>query len=156
MTKVSHSPGCYPEVLLNKKWNSMKSIPVLSSTIAALALLCLRIDAGLYRGRVVDAVTKQPIAGAFVTLKDIAVRADANGGFHIDAAGEQIGVRAYGYSRRWIDNNQLKQVGDDIELQPFRPKGLYLSFFGIGDRSLRQSALDLIDQTELNALVIDV
>lgn len=30
------------------------------------------------------------------------------------------------------------------------------AFFGIGNRRLRQSALDLIEATELNALVIDV
>jgi hypothetical protein len=134
----------------------MKSTLVLYSTLVAFVLLCPRVDAALDRGRVIDAVTKQPIEGAFVTSQDIAVRTDANGVFHIDGKGDQIGVRAYGYSRRWINTNQSKQVGQDIELAPFRPKALYLSFFGIGDRSLRQSALDLIDQTELNALVIDV
>jgi hypothetical protein len=41
-------------------------------------------------------------------------------------------------------------------LQPFTPKALYLTFYGIGDRSLRESALKLINETELNALVIDV
>jgi hypothetical protein len=33
---------------------------------------------------------------------------------------------------------------------------LYLSVFGIGSRTLREAALDLIEATELNALVIDV
>ena len=33
---------------------------------------------------------------------------------------------------------------------------LYLTYYGIGDRKLRNSALKLIDETELNALVIDV
>jgi hypothetical protein len=44
----------------------------------------------------------------------------------------------------------------EIHLQPFRPKALYLSFYGIGDRELRGAALKLLDETELNALVIDV
>lgn len=34
-------------------------------------------------------------------------------------------------------------------------KALYLSFFGIGSRELRDNALRLIDESELNALVID-
>ena len=44
----------------------------------------------------------------------------------------------------------------EIGLKPFAPKALYLSFYGIGDRGLRESALKLIETTELNALVIDV
>jgi hypothetical protein len=44
----------------------------------------------------------------------------------------------------------------EIRLVPFKPKALYLSFFGIGDRTLREAALKLIEETELNALVIDV
>jgi hypothetical protein len=41
-------------------------------------------------------------------------------------------------------------------LIPFTPKAVYLSFYGIGDRRLRESALGLLRETELNALVIDV
>jgi hypothetical protein len=41
-------------------------------------------------------------------------------------------------------------------LKLFAPKAVYLSFYGIGDHTLRESALHLIDTTELNALVIDV
>jgi hypothetical protein len=41
-------------------------------------------------------------------------------------------------------------------LVPVRPKALYLSVFGIGNRTLREGALELIETTELNALVIDV
>jgi hypothetical protein len=44
----------------------------------------------------------------------------------------------------------------EIKLVPFRSKAFYLSFFGIGDRTLRQAALKLIEETEINALVIDV
>jgi hypothetical protein len=39
---------------------------------------------------------------------------------------------------------------------PFVPKAVYLSVYGIGSRPLRSAALQLIDETELNALVIDV
>ena len=41
-------------------------------------------------------------------------------------------------------------------MEPFTPKALYLSFYGISASSLRKSALDLIDKTELNSLVIDI
>jgi hypothetical protein len=39
---------------------------------------------------------------------------------------------------------------------PVRPRALYLSVFGIGNRTLREAALELVETTELNALVIDV
>jgi len=43
-----------------------------------------------------------------------------------------------------------------VRLAPFLPKALYLSFYGIGSKSLRQAALALIRDAALNALVIDV
>jgi hypothetical protein len=39
---------------------------------------------------------------------------------------------------------------------PFSPKALYLSSFGLGARSIREPVICLLQQTELNALVIDV
>ena len=35
-------------------------------------------------------------------------------------------------------------------------KGVYLSYYGVGDRGIRGQVLDLLDRTELNAVVIDV
>ena len=35
-------------------------------------------------------------------------------------------------------------------------KGVYLSYYGIADRTIRSRVLDLVDRTELNAVVIDV
>ena len=43
-----------------------------------------------------------------------------------------------------------------IRLVPFAPKALYLTFYGVGERAIREPALNLIQHTELNALVIDV
>jgi hypothetical protein len=44
----------------------------------------------------------------------------------------------------------------EIGLRPFLPNALYLTFYGIGSRPLRESALKLAEQTSVNALVIDV
>jgi hypothetical protein len=65
-------------------------------------------------------------------------------------------VRAIGYRRAELALNGIAEEPLRVALRPFRPKALYLSFFGIGDRHLREQALALIDATELNALVIDV
>lgn len=108
-----------------------------------------------YGGEVVDAETGRPIGDAFVTLGNTVVRTDRDGRFRIGGSGDNLGIRAYGYGRGKVAVSD----GDEkapIMLQPFRPKALYLSFYGIGDRKLRESALRLIGETELNALVIDL
>jgi hypothetical protein len=101
-------------------------------------------------------MTGQPLEGAIVTLGDAVARTEANGAFQIRGTGLQLSARAYGYQRARVDlagrENGLQEIG----LKPFAPKALYLSFYGIGDRGLRDSALQLIETTELNALVIDV
>lgn len=87
-----------------------------------------------------------------MTLDSTVVRTDQNGRFHIAGKGDTLGVRAVGHLRRTVAPN----AAEPIELAPFTPKALYLSFYGVGSKALRGAALDLIASTELNALVIDV
>lgn len=46
--------------------------------------------------------------------------------------------------------------GQDSGPRPRTVKGLYLSYHGVGDRTIRGRVFDLLDRTELNAVVIDV
>ena len=103
-------------------------------------------------GQVVDAATGRPIAGASVTSDGDVVQSDAHGEFHLKA-GDPVRIRAPGYRRRDIPAAAQMPV---VALEPFSPRALYLSVFGVGNSRLRESALDLVDQTELNAVVIDV
>ncbi|MHB0887539.1 putative glycoside hydrolase [Acidithiobacillus sp.] len=102
-----------------------------------------------------DALTSKSIPGAFVTLGDSVVRTTQDGHFRISGEGAMLGLRAYGYRRREIPVAELKK-DETLPLEPFRPKALYLSFYGVGSMRLRESALDLIGKTGLNAVVIDV
>lgn len=103
-------------------------------------------------GKVIDVFSGKPVEGAIVTLGKTTQTTDANGQF-VKANGDtRVLVRAHGYLRA----EQTFVPHQDIKLVPFSPKALYLSFYGIGDRGLRNSALGLIRNTELNALVIDV
>jgi hypothetical protein len=124
--------------------------------LLTLILLPTLADAAAYRGRVVDAVTKKPIVGALVTLHDTVVQTDDKGMFQIGGDGDRIGIRAYGHRREWLNVGQLSEAAQEIALEPFMPKALYLSFYGIGSGRLRQAALNLLEATELNALVIDI
>lgn len=131
--------------------------------------------------KVVDSISKKPIKDAIVTSGNTVVLTDKNGTVTVNTpagnspnnsasnhpnnpAGNpannppnKIAVRAYGYAR---DDRIITTPNNaaplEISLKPFVPRGLYLSFYGIGDRKKRQAALDLIEHTELNTLVIDV
>lgn len=118
------------------------------------ALLCV-CRARAYEGSVVDAVTAKPVAGATLTLRDVVAVTDGMGAFRIDGAGDTLRVRAAGYRRDDIPVSRLVGAAR-VALAPFKPKALYLSFYGVGAKPLRENALNLLEGTELNALVIDV
>jgi hypothetical protein len=111
-------------------------------------------------GRVVDEATRQPIADAIVTIGESELRSDANGVFYRPSVNplvhETIGVRAYGYLRAQAPSHTFRGRTVDVPLTPFRPKALYLSVYGIGSTVLRTAALEAIEATSLNALVIDL
>ena len=119
-----------------------------------LAALGLGQPAHAADGQVIDALTRQPIAGAVVVCDVSVHHADAQGRFDCEPGAPQdaLQARAIGYAR----GHAAAQAGAVLALQPLRPKALYLSAHGIASPLLREAALKLIDQTELNALVIDV
>jgi len=107
-------------------------------------------------GRVIDSSTGKPLKWASVTLNGEVALTDDHGRYAFKTSGDKLSARAHGYARA----DQIASDSDgafrEIKLAPFTPKALYLSFFGIGDKTLRESALKLIEETELNAVVIDV
>jgi hypothetical protein len=134
---------------MNAKWTGFV-------LICAVAFLLAAADDLTYQGKVFDANSGRAIEGAVVTLGDAAIATDGSGNFQIRGVASQLGVRAHGYQRARIDLAQANEREHAVHLKPFAPKALYLSFYGIGDHTLRELALNLIDATELNALVIDV
>lgn len=117
--------------------------------LALASLPALAID-----GMVYSTHDQQPVAGAIVTSGARTTRSDAAGHFQLPLQGQRVAVRAPGYGRTSM------AVADDaplrVGLAPMRPKAVYLSLYGIGSDALREAALRLVEQTELNALVIDL
>ena len=112
---------------------------------------------GLVNGRVLDSLTGKPIINAIVTANNAEIRTDGKGAFVIKTQAHKVAARAYGYSRAEQPvPSHIFTANVELKLTPFSPKALYLTYFGIGDRGLRGNALKLIEDTELNALVIDV
>jgi hypothetical protein len=109
-------------------------------------------------GRVIDMVTENPIAGAMVTVADEMVITNEVGEFTINSNGSRVMARAPGYRAVTMaietsDHNRPPVV----RLSPFTPKALYLSFYGVGSKPIRDAALKTIRENhDLNALVIDV
>jgi hypothetical protein len=112
---------------------------------------------GYLTGKVIDLLTGQPIKGAIVTSGTEVVLTDKNGAFFTKTDKNILSVRAHGYLRaELLTGTNVINIPQIIKLAPFTPKALYLTVYGIGDREIRRSAVKLIEETELNALVIDV
>lgn len=122
-------------------------------------LLAAAAAGAIISGKVLDASSGLPIPAAIVTLQQQTARSDEHGGFRLetaDAAVGMLGVRAIGYQRSNIPLPEPRGQELTLRLTPFQPKAVYLSFYGIGSKLLRGAALDLLQQTELNTLVVDV
>ena len=107
-------------------------------------------------GTVVDGTTNKPLAGVTVTVGDKAVLTDAQGKFKVAGGSEPIKVRLSGYRRETIAPADAGQNPQTVKLTPLLPKALYLTVYGIGAPFLLDPALDVIERSKLNALVIDI
>lgn len=125
-----------------------------------ISLACASANMAVSRdieGQVLDSSSGEPIKGAMVTTGSNVILTDDNGMFTVQGPATMIGVRACGYTRTSAPVPKSSGWTPlEIRLKTFKPKALYLTYYGIGDRSLRGNALKLINETELNSLVIDV
>ncbi len=123
------------------------------AVLAALELGCVCATACV--GHVMDAVILQAVPNAIVTHENTEFRSDKLGQFEFSGPCAFTSVRAIGYRR---PHTQAATEDESVifHLTPFRPKAIYLSYWGIGSKELRENALDLITNTEINALVIDI
>ncbi|VWD38654.1 GTP-binding protein [Burkholderia aenigmatica] len=120
-----------------------------------LALTCVTGRAGTVSVTVVDAGSGRPVAGAVGYASGSNLIASAAGMFAAPSADTTLSVTAPGYARAEV----ALAVGETtrtVPLVPFRPKAVYLSAYGIADRTLRDAALALPGRTAVNAFVIDV
>lgn len=107
--------------------------------------------------RVVDRDSGQAVSDAVVTLDGVTLAADREGLYPLPQAAGTVKVRAHGYQRAERQLSILPGAEPvEVKLSPLAPRALYLSFYGVGSKALRGPALKLIEETELNALVVDV
>ncbi len=132
----------------------------LRSVVRALVFIPLLVGCSpkLNTGSVViiDAISRAPIEGAVVIASGETARTDRQGMAYLQAPPSHLAVRAVGYGRTEFDIAEKTPATSVIRLSRVTPKALYLSVYGIGNARLRNNALKLLEETELNALVIDV
>ena len=106
------------------------------------------------RGTVLDADRRTPLRGASVWAGQLEAVTDAEGRFALEVPAEAtLIVKAPGYEMR-----RIPAVGLDVAvtLKPKSIRAAYLTYYGIAEPSIRNRVLELVDRTELNAVVIDV
>ena len=117
----------------------------------ATADAAIRVNA-----RVVDAVSRAPVADAIVTTGRSDTRSDSSGLVAFDANDAMWSVSAP------LATCARRSRSSRFSTRPRNPadavsgKGAVSVGYGIGDRTLRGAALRLLETTELNALVIDL
>ena len=107
-------------------------------------------------GRVLDAATGSPLRAASVWAGPTEIVTDADGRFTTGPveSGATIWVKTPGYERRQIVAGTASEV--TVKLAPKSIRAAYLTYYGVADRTIRQRVLDLVERTELNAVVIDI
>ena len=106
-------------------------------------------------GQVLDRERDVPLAGASIWSGSQEAVTGVDGRFSLGPlpAGSLLLVKVPGYGRTRV----VAEAGPlTIRLDPVVVRGLYLSYYGFGDARIRRRALDLVERTELNGLVIDV
>jgi hypothetical protein len=107
-------------------------------------------------GRVTDATSGNPVAGARLSIGDTLLTSGTDGVFQLQRrphAG-MLTVLAPGYRRNQVDLSDAR--GLDIQMQPNPVRATYLTYFAVGGDEYRQSLLNLLDTTEVNAVVVDI
>ena len=103
-------------------------------------------------GRVVDA-QKQPLPRASVVNGGKEVFTDADGAFTLTKPTGPVIVKLPGYEKVTLSP---RPESLEVVLKTQAIKAAYLTYYGVLDRGIRTRVFDLVDKTELNAVVIDV
>jgi hypothetical protein len=103
-------------------------------------------------GRVVDA-QKQPLARASVVNDGKEIFTGADGTFTLGKPAGPVIVKLPGYEKVTVT---VPQESLEVVLKTHAVKAAYLTYYGVMDRGIRTRVLDLVERTELNAVVIDV
>jgi hypothetical protein len=134
-------------------------------------ILQIALRPTVLRGAVRDIHSGQPITGALIYLGETIATAEGDGAYELrDLPPEPtLIVKASGYRREKLTLGPAlasdpspslilcsKSPCLDIALTPFEVRGLYIPFGMLSHPEKVTELIDLVDRTELNAIVVDV
>jgi hypothetical protein len=105
-------------------------------------------------GHVRDAEGR-PVAGASIVADGKEIRTSAEGTFTLSALTPTASVVIKQPGHEKVTVAPTPEPIDAV-LKPKAIKAAYLTYYGFGDRQIRSRVLELVERTELNAVVIDV
>lgn len=109
----------------------------------------------IVEGTVRDGATGRPVGGVVVRAGPRTTRTQPDGAFRLRELPPETVVRveAPPYEPATLEARRAPQR---VALRPREVRGVYLTFFGVGDQRLRANALRLLERSEVNAVVVDV
>jgi hypothetical protein len=107
-----------------------------------------------FEGTIIDKNTLKPIKEAIISDSRKSMKSDENGSFSIKSKEKTYHVKAYGYRPYTFTSDANTTT---ISVEPIKVKALYLTFWGANIYSkTTKRILDIIENTEINTLVVDV
>ena len=107
------------------------------------------------QGRVRDGETGIPLRGVSVWAAGTETLTDEEGRFATEPIkpGSTVIIKTPGYAARRLPAGEGEMT---VTLAPKVVRAAYLTYYGIGDKVIRERVLELVARTELNAVVIDI
>ena len=105
-------------------------------------------------GIIVDKNSLKPIQNAMISDSATTIKSDENGTFLHKSDENLIHIKSYGYRALDVacDTNETS-----FKLEPITVKALYLTFWGAsGNSKTMKRIFKIIEETEVNAIVVDV
>ena len=125
----------------------------MKKSLFILALLQTLLFAS-YKGTIIDKKTLIPIENAIISDSTKSVKSDGKGLFSINSKEKNYHIKAYGY-RPYTFSSDINTT--TIGVEPIKIKALYLTFWGANIHSkTTKRLLDIIENTKINAIVVDV
>ena len=142
-------------------------------TIPASTTLDLALRPSTVRGTVSDAQTGDPVTKGRVIAMAVPAKADStkpvtgtavamtflseDGTYELNDVpeGAQIQVLAPGYRKNWTTFGEGEFTAD-LDVEPFEARAIYVTAATASSKATLSELFDMMDRTELNAMVIDV
>ncbi len=128
----------------------------LPAAASAAGDVLVRLRPQQISGIVTDSRNGRPLPGARLYYSGTVVISDATGGFTLAAPEPEgeVKIKLPGYRKTTVRLGRSPTLG--VQLEPFDVRGLYLTHYTLGWGERREQLFELVKQSELNAVVLDV